>query len=125
MDNEFKPLNKGEIISLNHQEIGRHLNLATNGFADVQIKAEQLEKLVTRRLNVKDSKGQTLFKEGITCETLMLSASGWQKGRLRAKLILEFCPDNLPVEEEPIIDKSNDLTTISEEEAEWVNNDLM
>jgi KGK domain len=118
MDNEFKPLNKGEIISLNHQEIGRHLNLATNGFADVQIKAEQLEKLVTRRLNVKDSKGQTLFKEGITCETLMLSASGWQKGRLRAKLILEFCPDNLPVEEEPIIDKSNDLTTISEEEAE-------
>lgn len=41
MNNEFQPVNDGEIISLNHQSIARHLNLSSNGFADVQIKSEQ------------------------------------------------------------------------------------
>lgn len=30
MNNEFKTVNDGEIISLNHQEIGRYLNLRAN-----------------------------------------------------------------------------------------------
>ena len=38
MNNEFQPVNDGEIISLNHQDIGRYLNLPSNGFADIQIK---------------------------------------------------------------------------------------
>ena len=93
MNNEFQPVNDGEIISLNHQDIARHLNLQSNGFADVQIKSEQFAKVIRRRLNIKDAKGQSLFKEGISCEVFKSAAAGLQKGRLRARLILEFCPD--------------------------------
>ena len=100
MNNEFQPVNDGEIISLNHQEIGRYLNLPSNGFADVQIKSEQFAKVIKRKLNLKDAKGQTLFKEGISCEVFKSGATGLQKGRLRAKLILEFCPDE-PISDSP------------------------
>ncbi|NJL80004.1 MAG: hypothetical protein HC836_42825 [Richelia sp. RM2_1_2] len=95
MNNEFQPVNDGEIISLNHKEIGRHLSLPTNGFTEIQIKSEQFIKLIKRRLNIRDAKGQTLFKEGISCEVFKSGATGLQKGRLRAKLFIEFCPDEL------------------------------
>ncbi|MGB6298456.1 MAG: KGK domain-containing protein [Rivularia sp. (in: cyanobacteria)] len=108
MNNEFKPVNDGEIISLNHQEIGRHLNLQSNGFADVQIKSEQFTKVIKRRLNMKDAKGQTLFKEGLSCEVFKSGAAGLQKGRLRAKLVLEFCPD------EPMVEENSPLDDIRE-----------
>lgn len=104
MNNEFQPVNDGEIISLNHQEIGRYLNLPSNGFADVQIKSEQFARVIKRKLNLKDAKGQTLFKEGISCEVFKSGATGLQKGRLRAKLVLEFCPDESTVEEKSPLD---------------------
>ena len=92
MNNEFEPVNDGEIISVNYQEIGCYLNLKSNGFDDIQIKSEQLAEVIKRKLNIEDGKGQTLFKEGISCEVFKSGATGLQKGRLRAKLILEFCP---------------------------------
>lgn len=99
MNNEFQPVNDGEIISLNHQEIGRYLNLQSNGFADLKIKSKQFANVIRRRLNIKDAKGQTIFKEGINCEVFKFGAAGLQKGKLRAKLVLEFCPDEPTVEE--------------------------
>ncbi len=102
MNDEFKPLINGEILSLNNQDVGRHLNLASNGFADVQIKAEQLAEVVKRRLNVKNAQGHSLFGKGIDCEVVKLDASGWQKGKLRAKVILEFCPNEPHIEEKLI-----------------------
>lgn len=104
MNNEFQPVNDGEIISLNHQDVGRHLNLQSNGFADLQIKSEQFAKVIKRRLNIKDAKGRTLFKEGINCEVFKSGAAGLQKGRLRARLTLEFCPD------EPINNSSESIS---------------
>lgn len=104
MNNEFQPVNDGEIISLNHQDIGRQLNLQSNGFADVQIKSEQFAKVIRRRLNIKDAKGQTLFKEGLSCEVFKSGAAGLQKGVLKAKLVLEFCPDEPAVEEKSPLD---------------------
>lgn len=106
MNNEFQPVNNGEIISLNHQEIGCYLNLQSNGFEDIQIKTEQFTKVIKRKLNITDAKGQTLFKEGINCEVFKSGAAGLQKGRLRAKLVLEFCPD------EPILEKNSPLDDI-------------
>jgi hypothetical protein len=104
MNNEFQPVNDGEIISLNHQSIARHLNLPSNGFTDVQIKSEQFAEVIQRRLNIKDAKGQTLFKEGINCEVFKSGSTGLQKGRLKAKLVLEFCPDEPIVEEKSSLD---------------------
>ena len=112
MNNEFQPVNDGEIISLNHQDIGRHLNLPSNGFTDLQIKSEQFAKVIRRRLNIKDAKGQTLFKEGLSCEVFKSGATGLQKGKLRAKLVLEFCPDEPTVEESSIIEPESPLDDI-------------
>jgi hypothetical protein len=88
MNKEFQPVIDREIISRNHQAIARHLNLQSNGFADIQIKSEQFAKVIKRQLNLKDAKGQTLFKEGISCEVFESGATGLQKRRLRTKLIL-------------------------------------
>lgn len=34
-----------------------------------------------------------LYKNGIDCEILKVGAKGWQKGKVRLKVTLEFCPD--------------------------------
>lgn len=98
MNDEFKQLNNGEILSLNHQDVGRQLNLSSHGFADLQIKVEHFTEVITRRLNFKDAQGQSLLDQGINCQVVKFGSPGWQKGRLRAKVVLEFCPD------EPLIE---------------------
>ena len=41
------------------------------------------------------------FSQGVDCEILNMGAKGWQKGKLRVKITLEFCPDEPAVEEPP------------------------
>jgi len=42
------------------------------------------------------------FDKGKDCEVLKISSKGWQKGKLRIKLALEFCPDEPEVEEKSV-----------------------
>jgi hypothetical protein len=37
----------------------------------------------------------------VTSEILIPDAKGWQKGKIRFKLTLEFCPDEPEIEEKP------------------------
>lgn len=39
------------------------------------------------------------FQKGVVCEVLRLGDKTWQKGKLRFKVILEFEPDEPPVEQ--------------------------
>lgn len=39
------------------------------------------------------------FEEGITCEVLKFDSNAWQKGKVRIKVTLEFCPDEPEIEE--------------------------
>jgi len=102
MNNEFKFLKQGEIIAIKHNNLGQQLNLSSNAFPQVLIRIEQLAEVITRRLNITDSQGNKLCEEGLACEVLQFNSRGWQKGRLRATVILEFCPDEPPIEEKPI-----------------------
>jgi len=97
MNDEFTPLNKGEILSISHEPFGCQLNISSNNFASVSLKTEQFTQVMTQRLAVGDNKGQNLFGQGINCEVLRFSTNGWQKGKLRARVILEFCPDQTPI----------------------------
>ncbi len=99
MNDGFNPLTKGETLSLESQFIGRQLHLASNNFADLQIKGEQLIEVIKRKLDRSDNQGNKLFDQGVNCEALRFGAKGWQKGRLRARVILEFCLDEPEVEE--------------------------
>ena len=38
------------------------------------------------------------FSEGVDCELLKFGAKGWEKGKIRVKLTVEFCPDEPEVE---------------------------
>ncbi|WP_313933783.1 MULTISPECIES: KGK domain-containing protein [unclassified Calothrix] len=38
----------------------------------------------------------------MNCEVIKFGSSGWQKGRLRAKIVLEFCPDEPLIEEKAL-----------------------
>ncbi|PPS45761.1 KGK domain-containing protein [Chroococcidiopsis sp. TS-821] len=48
---------------------------------------------------IKDS--HEWIENGKECEILVPGAKGWQKGRLRIKVVLEFCPDEVELEETP------------------------
>lgn len=69
-----------------------------------KLSPNSLPSLIKRKLNLKDAKGQTLFKEGISCEVFKSGSTGLQKGRLKAKLVLEFCLDEPTVEEKSPLD---------------------
>ena len=44
--------------------------------------------------------------EGINCEILKLDSNAWQKGKIRVKFAIEFCPDEPELEQTT---QSNDL----------------
>jgi KGK domain len=48
------------------------------------------------------------LNSGVACEIMSPSEKGWQKGKLRIKISLEFCPDEITPENEP--KNSNHLT---------------
>ena len=54
------------------------------------------------------------FSQGIDCEILRVGANGWKKGKIKLKLnvTIEFCPDELEVEETP---ENNQLEIIPPE----------
>ncbi|MEG3929792.1 KGK domain-containing protein [Microcoleus sp. T3_B1] len=49
---------------------------------------------------------QQWFRDGIDCEALKIGGKGWQKGKVRIRVTIEFCPDEPEVEETP---ESNQL----------------
>ncbi|GET42165.1 KGK domain-containing protein [Microseira wollei] len=57
--------------------------------------------------------GDKWFDDGLDCEILRPGAKGWQKGRVRIKVTLEFCPDEPEIQETP----SNEQPKISEPES--------
>lgn len=41
------------------------------------------------------------FDEGVDCEILKLGATDWQKGKVKIKVMLEFCPDDAGFNDSP------------------------
>lgn len=39
------------------------------------------------------------FKDGVNCKILKPNTKGWQKGKIKLKLTVEFCPDEPEIEE--------------------------
>ena len=51
-----------------------------------------------------DDYTKQLFSEGEECEILRIGSQGWQKGKLKINLTLEFIPDEAKVEKSPLDD---------------------
>jgi KGK domain len=46
-------------------------------------------------LDKHEEKRTAWFSDGIECEVLTPNSSGWQKGKVRINVSIEFCPDTL------------------------------
>lgn len=60
-----------------------------------------------------DYAGSVIAPNGIHCEILRIGSKGWQKGRIRVNVTLEFIPDEPEIEEIP----TNEQSEISEPES--------
>lgn len=49
------------------------------------------------------------FKEGVNFQILKAGSSGWQKGKIKVSVTLEFIPDELEEEKSPLDDVRQEL----------------
>lgn len=57
------------------------------------------------------------FEDGVNCEVLRLGGKSWQKGKLKITINVEFCPEQLVIEEtvnQIEIDQSTPLVDIKQ-----------
>lgn len=101
MTDKFKPLEKHEVVCFKADSLGRELNLNSNGFVEINLTALEFNLATRRRLNVSEPIRNKLFGEGIECYALKYKADGWESGKFRVKLTVEFCPDEPEIEETP------------------------
>lgn len=99
MSDEFQPLEKHELVCFKQESLGRELNLNSNGFIEINLTALEFNLATRRRLNISEPIRNKLFGEGIECHALKYKADGWESGKLRVRMIVEFCPDEPEVEE--------------------------
>lgn len=67
---------------------------------------DTLKQLLYKQLEINTFGREAWFSDGIDCETLKIGGKGWQKGKVKIKVILEFCPDEPEVDETPENDDS-------------------
>ncbi|MEQ9668162.1 KGK domain-containing protein [Coleofasciculus sp. G2-EDA-02] len=113
VDNQFEPLASGEVLSVDESAqilIGHH-TFRVGELADAL--KTQLEYGLSEWTQDKDA---WFSEEGISCEVLRFSSSGWQKGKVRINL--EFCPqvaeDEEPVESISGEDESEDESALAD-----------
>lgn len=103
MEKIFRPLNfEGEVVSVGSSSkfIAEHPMFRTD-----QLTAKV--KVICQRACGGDACiTEKWFDEGIDCEVLKFDSKAWQKGKVRIKVTLEFCPDEPEIEE---IMQSNDI----------------
>ena len=65
-----------------------------------------LSEQINRSFNIRDS--NIWFKQGAICEILRAGSKGWQKGKIKINVTLEFIPDELE-ETSPLDDVRQEL----------------
>jgi hypothetical protein len=87
--NNFEELNKNDVVSIeNFDENAVYI------ISQQMLKVEQFQKQVIENFlgNEEDKIRKKWEDEGVKCEVLK-PRGNWQKGKVRMKITLEFCPD--------------------------------
>lgn len=100
--NKMNKNNRFKFLSIDDEVVSISLN--DKGFNDYPMfKVEQvitkIKYLIQSYGGCDQKKLEKWFGEGVDCELLKLGAKGWQKGKLRVKLTVEFCPEQPEIEE--------------------------
>lgn len=99
MDNHFKELDAQSLDRDTALSFPKSMFRIGEFFARVQEAFQPFgHKTLTNRLESKggipfDEVGW--FKQGVDCEILRPDSKGWQKGKIRIRISLEFCPDDI------------------------------
>ncbi len=114
MDEQFKPLEEDAVVTTTPDYLFglRHYTFRVDEFIQAAIVLFTNGVLNSMKSYTTDLP-KKWFHYGLDCEILSPGAKGWQKGRVRIKVILEFCPDEPEVEETP----PNEQPEISEPES--------
>ncbi|WP_049557908.1 KGK domain-containing protein [Limnoraphis robusta] len=92
--------NESHKISHLHKKVITALTgwVATNFVDELQSKGVQCAPITKSESKLENPNGEW-FNEGKNCEILKMGSTGWQKGKVRLKVIVEFCPDEPEVSE--------------------------
>ncbi|MFB2838794.1 KGK domain-containing protein [Floridanema evergladense] len=87
--NNFKELNSKDVVALNNFDAFR-----VNAITQQMLKVEQFQEQAIKYIigNSIDQRVEKWQKEGVRCEVLQ-PGGDWQRGKVRMKITLEFCPD--------------------------------
>lgn len=99
MENKFKSLDEGEIISFKRHPLGDEIQISFNGLDWCNFTSEELATLLQRRMNLSSNLNDSLFVSGLRCNAFLYDSKGWILGKMRVKLVVEFCPDDSNEEE--------------------------
>jgi len=104
MDEKFEPLKPDEVVSL-----GKDFKADKEMFyLPPTFKAEEVHiniaKFLINHASQHQETRKKLFNESLDGEVLKFGADGWQKGKIRLRVTVEFCPDEteeIETSEEP------------------------
>jgi hypothetical protein len=114
MDDKFEPLQPDEVASL-----GKDFKVVKEMFyLPPTFKANEahlsIALLLTSLWNNYVKTREQLFTDGLDGAVLKFGADGWQKGKIRFRVIVEFCPEE-PEEEETEKTQETEQSETSEE----------
>mgnify|MGYP000518823907 CR=1 FL=1 len=101
MSEQFKLLGSNEVVTVEnyHQIVISHSTFRVGELTEALM--QDLSSFVTADYGGKQKEclEKGWFEDSINCEILRLGGKNWQKGKVRIKVTLEFCPDEPEIEE--------------------------
>ncbi|MEG5058269.1 KGK domain-containing protein [Microcoleus sp. A2-C5] len=101
-EEKFIKLDYKEVLWLVNDWKSLNKDLGVNSyFAHPIISSGQFQTYLKNHTSIQEEIKSVLFGEGIEGEVLRFGSQGWQKGKIRVQIVVEFCPDEPEVEETP------------------------
>lgn len=101
MDGKFEPLQPDEVASLGKDFKGvKEMFDLPLAFKAEEVHINIANFLINHASNHQETRKQ-LLNESLDGEVLKFGADGWQKGKIRCRIIVEFCPDESEESEIP------------------------
>lgn len=98
----FFVLNEEEVVDFQGGWEGVNRELAINSVLKYPVLSiDQFQTCIENLINIGDGnrKKELFSKEGIPGKALRFGKKGWEQGKIRAKITVEFCPDEPEIEE--------------------------
>lgn len=104
IDHSLKKIDEKSVVKCDDQSeiytLEKITKILNDFFADTILGASIMERFKTIRNGI--NMNRNIFEDGIQCEILGTSYPAWVQGKLIAKVVLEFIPDEQPESTSPL-----------------------